>query len=69
MAVGDADRLWEAIPVLEAQEMLLQMKAADWPNMNKAQRDKHSGQVVRQSNPFMRERSITDEELQRVLAG
>lgn len=43
--------LWQAIPVLEAQEMLKQMRISLWPHMTKEARSTDHRQLFNQGYP------------------
>lgn len=44
--------LWLAIDVIEAEEVLMQMKIADWPNMGRSQRSQFHRKIYKRANPF-----------------
>lgn len=69
---SDADRiesLWQAITVIEAQQQLMKMSVADWPNMKKQQRSKVHKELFSKAYPseVRKKNYITPEQLQKVL--
>jgi len=51
MEVDTVDSYWRAITVIEAQDLLLQMRIADWPNMKKHDRSKFHRSIHRSAYP------------------
>lgn len=49
----DFETLWEAISVLEAQELISLLPIFDWPNMDKAGREKLHSRLYRIAYPKM----------------
>jgi len=60
---------WEAIEVIEAQNHLALMKIADFPNLKQAERTKVHKEVYKRAYPFQKKKSVTWEELQRIMRG
>ena len=66
----EENRLWEAITIIEAREMILQMTIADWPNLKKQARLRKIRELHKMAFPatYNREKKyITPEQLQRRL--
>lgn len=51
MPATDFNDLWEAITVIEAQEILTQLRIADWPNMKKSERTTFHRKLISKAYP------------------
>lgn len=60
---------WQAITVIEAQEVLIQMRLADWPNMKGPARQKWHRDIHRAAYPHQKRKAMTPEELAKRLGG
>jgi hypothetical protein len=62
-------KLERALPILKARDMLDRLKAADWPNMKKQDREKLHRTLFRQAYPAEMEKkqAITFEQLAQML--
>ena len=53
----------KAMEAIEAQELLINMQLADYPNMKKEDRSKFHRRVVKKSDPFVKERIINNDDI------
>lgn len=59
-----AEDYWQAVTILQAQEALIQMKIADYPNMKKADRQKLHKELHKKAYPKNGDgKKLTTEEL------
>lgn len=65
----DEEMLWQAITVLEAQEMLMGVKVSSYPYLKEADQDKVHRSLHKLAYPDVEKRSITAEEMARLLNG
>lgn len=52
MGYQDACKLLASADVLEAQELLAELKIQDWPNMKKQDRQKFHKEIFKRAYPF-----------------
>jgi len=64
-----AQGYWLAITAIEAQEILINMRLADWPNMKGPARQKWHRDVHRMAYPSSHSKAITPEELAKRIGG
>lgn len=71
MTNQDFEQFWQAITVIEAQEMLIGIKVADFPHYKKPQREKLSRELHKQAYPreYENRKSITAKELGALING
>lgn len=61
---------WQAITTIEAQEILIKMRLADWPNMKPTARERWHREVHRMAYPRSHSnKAITPEELAKRIGG
>lgn len=67
----EAEQYWKAIPILEAQELLVNLKVQDFPHMKSGPRQRLYRELQIKANPreFRDFKPITPEEMKRVLNG
>lgn len=71
MSIDDIDIYWQCITVVEAQEILLNLRQLDWPNMNKNQREKFHKQLYKMAYPasFKEAKQVSNDHLAKILSG
>lgn len=71
MPADEFNGLWEAITVIEAQEILTQLRVQDWPNMKKNDRSKFHRQLMNKAYPKHTSGIIarSTEDIARILKG
>jgi hypothetical protein len=59
----EAETYWSAIPMIEAQETLLQIKIASWPTMKERAQTRWHRQLSKIAYPQEEERVLSGDEL------
>ena len=54
---------WEAITQIEAQEILVKLRVADWPNMKSSDRSKWHRELHKMAYPVVHSKEITTQDL------
>lgn len=69
--VESFQKYWDAITIIEAQEMLNQITVADWPHMKKGSREKLHKGLYRKAYPsiFREQKQVSMDDLARILKG
>lgn len=69
LSAEEFNAYFQAIDILESQEMLRALTVSDFPDMKKINREKLHRQLHKRAYPYQKKVAITVEDLKRMLGG